>query len=168
MKKALLPSSIFVFFLLFSINSYACTCNCKWDCTFSKISIKNDFVALVKVIEYSDYLDIENRYGEKRPYSITVEIIKKYKGTEHRKRIKIWGDNGFLCRPYISELTIGSYYLIAPNIINNTSELGNAGDYDFFVCNVDYLEVDFDQKVAIGEYSKWRKNITLAEFERKL
>ena len=39
--------------------------------------------------------------------------------------IRIWGDNGMLCRPYIAYFEIGKYYLIAPSKINETSDIGN-------------------------------------------
>lgn len=99
---------------------------------------------------------------------MTVEVIKKYKGSESRNRIKIWGDNGILCRPYIEEFEIGKYYLIAPSKIENDSEIELKNDYDFFSCWTDYLEVDYDKKIAYGEYSWWRKEISLAKFEKKL
>lgn len=168
MKKSFVLNIIFFLFLSVSTNLYACSCECRGDCTFSKVSKANDFVALIKVIEYSDYLDWETEDGKKMPYSITVEIVKKYKGKENRKRIKIWGDNGILCRPYINEFEIGQHYLIAPNRINDNSKTGNSGDYDLFVCNVDYLTVNIDQNMVIGDYSKRNKKITLDEFERKL
>jgi len=44
---------------------------------------------LVKLISYYDYLDDEG----KKPYSMTVEIIKKYKGSEGIDTIKVWRDN---------------------------------------------------------------------------
>ena len=48
-------------------------------------------MALVKVIEYSDYLDEDiSDYEGKMPLSMTVEIINKYIGSEKRKTIKIW------------------------------------------------------------------------------
>ena len=99
---------------------------------------------------------------------MTVEVIKKYKGEESRKRIKIWGDNGALCRPYISNFEVGKYYLIAPSIIKIDSETGNSNDYDFFSCWTDYLEVDYKKQIASGEYSQWQKEISLQEMERKL
>ncbi|WP_336127162.1 hypothetical protein [Mesoflavibacter sp. CH_XMU1422-2] len=107
-------------------------------------------------------------YDGKMPYSMTVEVIKKYKGSETRKRFKIWGDNGILCRPYIADFKVGKYYLIAPSKIESDSEDEQNGDYDFFSCWNDYLAVDYDKKIAYGEYSWWRKEITLEKFERKL
>ncbi|WP_104734378.1 hypothetical protein [Hanstruepera ponticola] len=160
MKKLL-----FILILMFSIQSFACSCECNWDCRFGAVSDNQEFVALIKVIEYTDYLEHRN---EKFPYSITVEIIKKYKGSESRKRIKIWGDNGMLCRPYIEEFKVGKYYLIAPSKIEYDSEPEQKNDYDLFSCHTDYLEVDYEKKMAYGDYSWWRKEISLKNFESKL
>ena len=104
----------------------------------------------------------------KMPFSMTVEIIRKYKGSETKKRIKIWGDNGILCRPYISNFDVGKYYLIAPSRIENDSEIGNKNDYAFFTCITDHMEVDYENRVAYGDYSWWRNEISLEKFERKL
>ena len=154
---------------MFSIQTFACSCECNWGCSFSSISDGKEFVALIKVIEYSDYLEDEI-YGHdgKMPYSMTVEIVKKYKGSEIKKRIKIWGDNGMLCRPYIADFEVGKYYLIAPSKIERDSQTGKANDYDFFSCHTDYLKVDYEERIAYGEYSWWRKEISLDKFERKL
>lgn len=155
--------------LSISLESFACSCICKDDCSFSVISNRNDFVALIKVIEYSDFLEYEiDGYDKKMPLSMTIEIVEKFKGTESKKRIKIWGDNGILCRPYIANFEIGKYYLISPTRIYSDSNNGNKGDYTFFSCWTDYLIVDFDKGIAFGEYSKKQGEITLKEFENEL
>jgi len=160
---------IFISIFLFSIQSFACSCECNWGCSFSSISDGQNFVALVKVVEYTDFLeDSIEGYENKMPYSMTVEIITKYKGSESKKRIKIWRDNGMLCRPYIANFEVGKYYLIAPSQIENDSQTGKKNDYDFFACYTDYLEVDYKNQIAYGEYSWWRKEISLEKFERKL
>jgi len=160
---------IFLIIILISFKTFACDCECVGDCSFKSVSSGSDFVALVKVIEYSDYLDYEiDGYDKKMPFSMTVEVIEKYIGSESRKKIKIWGDNGMLCRPYIANFEIGKYYLIAPSKINETSDNGNKNDYDFFSCYSDYLVVDFNKKIAFGEYTKREKEISLQEFEREI
>jgi len=142
----------------------ACSCECTGDCSFSAISSNSEIVALVKVISYDDYLE-----GGKRPYSMTVEIIKKYKGTESRKTIKIWGDNGTECRPYISNFKLGEFYLVAPNQLGEYKLEGeNSTDYDFFSCNTDYMKVDMDKQKAFGVFTKTRTEIGLKEFEEKV
>ena len=163
MKKSIL----LIFTILFFTNSFACTCECNWGCSFSSISDSKEFVALIKVIEYSDYIEYDS--GEKKtPLSVIVQIIKKYKGSETKKRIKIWGDNGMLCRPYISNFEIGKHYLIAPSKIEYDSSTGHKDDYDFFSCFTDYLKVDDKNKIAIGNYSWWKKRISLKKFESNL
>ena len=156
--------------MLFStFQAMACSCECAGDCSFSAISDNSDFVALVRVISYDDYLDVEiPGHNEKIPYSMTVEIIKKYKGAESRKIIKIWGDNGAECRPYISNFNIGAYYLIAPNPLGDKLEEENTTDYDFFSCNTDYLKVDMDKQKAFGKFTRTKTTIRLKKFEKKL
>lgn len=99
---------------------------------------------------------------------MTVEVIEKYIGSEKRKKIKIWGDNGMLCRPYIANFEIGKYYLIAPSKISESSDNGVKGDYDLFSCFTDYLTVDFEKQIAYGEYSKKENQVTLKEFKREI
>ncbi|WP_185967752.1 hypothetical protein [Formosa sediminum] len=158
-----------LFILLISIKSFACSCECTGDCSFSNISKGSELVALIKVIEYSDFIEEQiDGYDGKMPLSMTVEIIEKYVGSEKRKKIKIWGDNGALCRPYIANFEIGKYYLITPSLLIETDENGEKNDYDFFSCFTDYLSVDFDKKIAYGDYSKKENQVTLKDFEREI
>jgi hypothetical protein len=162
---------IFLLLTLLFINTiYACDCECTGDCSFKNTSLNSEFVALVKVISYGDYLnDRILGYNGKMPYSMIVEITKKYKGSETRKKIKIWGDNGALCRPYIADFKLNEYYLIAPNLLKENhlkSELPT--DYDFFSCSTDYLKVDIRKKIAYGEYTKTKNHISLSDFEKQI
>lgn len=160
---------VILFILLISIKSFACSCECTGDCSFSNISKGSEFVALVKVIEYSDFLNVQiDDYDGKMPLSMTVEVIEKYIGSEKRKTIKIWGDNGMLCRPYIANFKVGKYYLIAPSKIDENSDNGVKGDYDFFSCFTDYLTVDFEKQIAYGEYSKKENQVALKDFENEI
>ena len=158
-------------FLLYpTLSAYACDCECLDDCSFSVVSKTSIFVALVKVISYNDYLgDDIMGYEGKMPYSMTVEIIKKYKGSETRETIKIWGDDGKECRPYIANFKIGEYYLIAPSVIgDNKLKNESSTDYDFFSCSTDYLKFDMEKEIAYGEYSKKKDEIKLSDFEKEI
>jgi hypothetical protein len=163
---------IIITFLLLTIATclYSCECQCEDDCSFLKISKTSKFVALVKVISYDNYLPDEILgYKRKMPQSMTVEIIKKYKGSETRQKIKIWGDNGNLCRPYIANFAIDDYFLIAPDSINGKRiGIEESTDYDFFSCSTDFLKVDMKTKIAFGEYTKEQDKISLEEFEKTM
>ena len=124
----------------------------------------NNSKKIVIKIGSSTVIDKKGKFKKKWVNSL-INDIKKYKGNESKQRIKIWGDNGILCRPYISNFEVGKYYLISPLQIKNSSEDGNKGDYDFFACWTDYLTVDYDNGIAYGEYSKRKNKITLKEFE---
>lgn len=92
---------------------------------------------------------------------MTAEIVKTYKGDESIKMIKILGDDGMLCRPYLYKFKINSYYLVAPRPLEN-------GEYDFFACWTDHLEVDISSNKAYGKYSLFQNEIDLASFENKM
>ncbi|MBQ4805220.1 hypothetical protein J8L88_20330 [Aquimarina sp. MMG015] len=156
---------IILFIFFYSSNVFACSCTFAWNDSFSRTIKNSEFVALVKIISFDKYLD-EDILGHngKMPYSMTVEIIKKYKGNEQRKKIKILGDNGMLCRPYLSNFKINSYYLVSPNALDNSANT----EYDFFSCRTEYLNVDIDSNVALGNYSLIRNQINLDKFENKV
>jgi hypothetical protein len=165
MKKHLLKYIMFFVLGLYSFPSIACDCDCSGDCSFSSVST-GGFVALVKVIEYSEFLEFEDDEElTKMPLAMKVEVIKKYKGEDTRKIIQIWGDDGMLCRPYTDNFKIGNHYLIAPNKIRKDSENGKRNDYDLFVCETGFLDVDLKKKMVYGIYSKGINKISLNKIE---
>jgi hypothetical protein len=108
-------------------------------------------------------------YNGKMPQSMTVEIIKKHKGIVIRQKIKIWGNNEILCRPYILNFVIGDYFLIAPESIEETgSSYESTTDYNFFSCSTDYLNVDMKTKNALRKYTNYQDKISLDEFEKTM
>lgn len=150
--------------LLSTINALACSCSYAWNDSFSRTANKSKFVALIKVISFDEYLEREI-YGHegKMPYAMTVEVIKNYKGDKNIKKIKIFGDNGMLCRPYLIDFEINSYYLIAPNPLNN-----NSNEYELLACRTDYLKVDISSYRVYGKYSLFQNEIGLKKFESRL
>ena len=156
---------IILFIIFYSFEVLACSCSYAWNDSFSLTAERSEFVALVKIISFDDYIeDGSMDHEQKIPYSMTAEIIKKYKGEESRKRIKILGDNGMLCRPYLTDFKINGYYLVAPRPLDNTE----SSEYDFFACRTDYLNVDITTNKAYGNYSLIRNQIDIITFESKL
>ena len=159
MKKVLL---ILTLLLLSLVEGNACSCSRPWNDSFSRTAKSASFIALVKIVSFDEFLNTEfNEAGEPIPYAMTAEIIRQYKGEASSKRIRIVGDNGILCRPYLNEFELNGYYLIAPKLEENAT-------YYFHVCTTDYLTVDYDAKKVRGKYSLLRSRISLNRFENKL
>ena len=114
---------------------------------------ETEIIALVKVTKYLTFKDI---YGKQTPMSMEVEIIDVYKGKETRKTVIIWGDNGFLCRPYLSHFEQGEYYVIAFYKGSDGSKTEFAHkkerptDYSISNCGEYWLKVDIEKQIAIG------------------
>jgi hypothetical protein len=166
MKKILLTLTFII--LMFSNHLFACDCDSKGS--FFEVSKNSDFIALVKI---NKYLSFEYIYEEKTPMSMEVEIIQIFKGNETRKSIIVWGDNGILCRPYLSFFKIGEYYVIAfDKGLDGTkghvhkSEKNN--DYAISNCGTYWLNVNFKSKIANGYVSKTQRKIKLKKIKESL
>jgi hypothetical protein len=166
MKRLLLFVPVF----LFNINVVrGCDCECEGDCSFISIAEEAELVILAKVLSYGDFLEYSvHGHDEKMPQSMTVEIIVKYAGTEERQEIKIWGDDGAQCRPYIASFESGEYYLMAPNSLNANEQLDSQGDYDLYSCYSDYLSVDMKTEIVRGRFSKKTKSLSLEKAEKMI
>lgn len=157
--------SFLVLYLLILNNLSACSCSYSFNSTFNQTSSKSEFVALVKVLSFDEYLEFnDSESGKRIPYSMTVEVLKKFRGKEDRIQISILGDNGMLCRPYLTEFEINSHYLIAPTFIDYDSSKA----YEFFSCRTDYLMYDIESNKLSGRYSWFRNKLDLETFENKL
>jgi len=58
------------------------------------------------VIVYGDVESHDNN-------SLMFHITEVLHGVETRKRIRVWGDNGVLCRPYVSQFPVGTKWVFA-------------------------------------------------------
>ena len=151
--------------LLVAISKLTFACDCGSNGEFLTVSPQTELVALVKVTKYLTFKSI---YDKQTPMSMEVEIIKIFNGQENRKIITVWGDNGILCRPYLSQFDTTKYYVIA---FNKGSE-GSKGyvhndekttDYAISICGNYWLNADNTNKVAIGSVSKNQTKISFSE-----
>jgi hypothetical protein len=148
--------------LLSSFNlAIACSCGSSGD--FLTVSPKTDLVALIKVTKYLTYRPI---YDKKTPMSMEVEIVRTFKGLEKRKTVTVWGDNGILCRPYLSRFDTGKYYVIAFfKGADGTKGLVHAEerptDYTISICGDYWLSADNNKNIATGPVSS---NLTAIGF----
>ncbi|MBI3500432.1 MAG: hypothetical protein HY063_01445 [Bacteroidetes bacterium] len=116
--------------------------------------------------KYLTYKDIN---GKQTPMSMEVEVIDIYKGQETRKTVTVWGDNGMLCRPYLSQFETTKYYVIA---FYKCSDGGHQNpkdtDYSISNCGDYWLNADMKSQYATGVVGEKKKEILLATLKEKL
>ena len=136
-----LRTVLLIFIILVKTNHiFACTCG-ETNPDFLTVASESKLVALVKINRYLTFKEIQNHQVA---ISMEAEIVMIFHGQETRKTITVWGDNGYLCRPYLNRFTIDNYYVIAFHKENET-------DYFISVCGEYWLSADNEQKVAINK-----------------
>jgi hypothetical protein len=108
----------------------AMACSCVGTAPFVKTASVSALVVRGKVLEYQWHpADTQHQ----RPMSMVVEVQDVLKGASPSKRISIWGDNGMICRRYVSEFPIGTEWVMAvsPDQWSQKGELAisSCGEY---------------------------------------
>ena len=148
-----LTTILTIIFLTSTSLTYACDCESQGH--FLSVAPKSKLVALVKV---NSYLTFKNIY-DKTPMSMEVEIVKVYYGQETRKTVTVWGDNGNLCRPYLSIFKSDNYYVVA--FEQDSKE--NPSDYAISNCGDYWLTADNEKKIATGQVSEKQNEIAFRD-----
>ncbi len=132
------------------MKTYAC--DCVYQGNFYKVSPNSDLVALVKINKYLTFKDI---YDSPTPMSMEVEILEIFKGVDNRKKVKVWGDAGNLCRPYLSQFSVDSLYVIAFHKGEKRSEFGHRdeteNDYSISNCGEYWLKISSESNIEINK-----------------
>jgi hypothetical protein len=149
-----LTTILILFFLTLTSLTFACDCESQGD--FLSVAPKSKLVALVKVNSYSTFKDI---YDRPTPMSMEVEIVKVYHGQEIRKTVTVWGDNGNLCRPYLSIFKTENYYVIAFEQDSKENPL----EYAISNCGDFWLNADYEKKIATGPVSEKQNEVAFTE-----
>jgi len=165
MKKIIFISAFFMFAV-----SHVFACDCDSQGQFLTVASKSELVALVKVTKYLTFKEI---YDKQTPMSMEVEVIEVYKGKESRKTFIVWGDNGALCRPYLSQFDTGKYYVIAfYKGVDGSKVHGHKDekttDYSISICGDYWLQADIEKQIATGAVTAKQTQIKLADLKAKL
>lgn len=117
----------------------AADCDCLWQGGFTRSSAQADLIVQASVLSH-------------KGNSMDVAIERRWRGKEYLDHIRIWGDNGQLCRPSIYQFEQGERWLLALKRIDsvpddgfnpNTPSLsyGRERDYEISSCGVNWLRV---------------------------
>jgi hypothetical protein len=109
--------------------SLVLACRCIWAGPFTTVALATELVVLADVKSYE-------RHG------MDVAVIEVLKGQEDRRTIRVWGDDGALCRPYVATFSRGTRWILALQ-----REAGSS-DYTISGCGAFWLAVKGDQAVG--------------------
>lgn len=138
--------------------TWARACSCVWGGPFSKVALTKELIVLGVIVDH---------YKN----SMEVRIIEVLKGTEMHKTIRVRGDDGALCRPYVSRFPPGTRWLLAlfsspektseepPGLWERFFSRSRNREYGISICGDFWLEVR--GKRAIGR-------ITIPDYSRSL
>ena len=78
------------------------------------------------------------------------------------RTIRVWGDTGALCRPYVTSFPIGTRWIFAVRRSHTPGE----GDYAITFCGEHWLEVRGDQavgRITRPQYGEVLESVALAD-----
>jgi hypothetical protein len=124
------------------------TCDCDYAGNFLTISKNADAIFIVRVDGYNDFFSWLWTNGN--PESATFEVIKTLKGFADEKEIKVFGDNGMLCRPYIDTFKKDRYYVVALYQCSENREGETTEDFLISACGEYWLDYNSTSKIITG------------------
>ena len=83
-------------------------CSCVWRGPFLSVASQCEGIIRARVLGY---------HGRARGIDLAmdVEVLEVLSGPIHDRRMRIWGDNGMLCRPGVGQFPPGSEWILALN-----------------------------------------------------
>jgi hypothetical protein len=144
-------------------------CTCKVEGNFLRVSRNVDLVAVVEVKGYGDSVSVDMDDKDfptiKMPETIIFSVIKIIKGSDHRKELRVFGDDGQLCRPSIRDFTKGKFYVIALHKCNNYKRLSEVLEtsnyYSISICGQYSINYSSTDKTVKGVINRRRKITTM-------
>jgi hypothetical protein len=114
-------------------------CECLWQGSFNRAASTTDLVASGTIIAVNG-----------NAFDLKVDRI--ILGKEYREVIRVWADNGKLCRPPVDDFSVGSQWLLAANQITqlpedgfnpNTPSISYGRKYDYYLssCGAHWLSL---------------------------
>ncbi len=115
-----------------------------------------------------EYITVKAVMLDAVDHGMDVKIISLYNGELPMDTIRVWGDNGILCRVYTDRFEIKDTIIMKLYTINEIFDEFNGigekvGDYELSICGLHYLWVR-DNKV-LGKITAQTQEMELDQFE---
>jgi hypothetical protein len=135
---SLFKTAIFTALFVVCMTSAVFACSCINNKPFFNITSNVDLIVIGKPIGYSEVIPSINA-----PLSADVEIQRVLKGNAALEKIRIFGDNGALCRPYVSKFPLNTTWVFALNFLST----GPNGEPQYAISNCG----EFSLRVRAGK-----------------
>jgi hypothetical protein len=137
--------------LLLAPSARSCSCVSNGS-SLVQLAKKSELVIRGKVLKYNwDRYNLEGQRSKDRQkrkgtaLSMTVEVQEVYKGKIKSRQVVVWGDNGMICRPYVTQFPIGTEWVFALSPDSWTKK----GEVAISVCGEYALQVQ-NNRVLMG------------------
>lgn len=120
-----------------TLENSASACTCMWGGPFLTVAPKVESILRVRIRDYH-----EPGRGP-APLAMDVIVLERLKGPEVAAEIRIWGDNGALCRPYVTQFPRGTEWILA--VYPQRHERPGGDGYIIPGCGAYWLQVQGDR-----------------------
>jgi hypothetical protein len=103
--RILLITAIFLTAWLVPVKD-AIACDCAWMGPFLTVGPRSSLVVRGRVIGYYGK-------GKESPPAMDLEVLEAFCGENPKSPLRVWGDNGMLCRPYVTLFPVGTEWIFA-------------------------------------------------------
>lgn len=156
---------LLIFIILFQTQvSFAC--GCTTDGSFLEVSTGAELIA---VVEVENYLSFEEMMGEDVPMSMSVKIKNVLKGEESANEIVVWGNNGFMCSPYLSLFDVGTTWVMAFKAAPTEGHKdAKIEDYGISNCGENFLKVENSTVSGLINGGDSYQSMSISTLKKKL
>jgi len=92
---------------LMAWQALAVACTCFRGSAFPEASDAAPVVVHARVLQHSD------RESGGMPLAMLIGVINPLRNAGAGEKLKVWGDNGILCRPYVMQFPVGTEWILA-------------------------------------------------------
>ncbi len=96
---------------------------------FIESQVSEDYVIVGTVKSY-----------DSKKTSMNIRVDDVIKGDIKEINIRVWGDNGYLCRPYVTEFIINKQYVFSIYTPKETFDNAGKEKYAISICGTNWLE----------------------------
>jgi hypothetical protein len=146
--------------LIFLSAEEALACSCVWGGPFMKVAPASTLVVRGRILRHTG--------AHPEAKEMEIQVLEIISGRTEKRVITISGDNGLLCRPYVSGFPVGTEWILALSAAEQSFQ--DKGDYAISICGTYWLKVSKGRvsgNIHSAKNREARQQLSLREFRRR-